>query len=201
MGFIKQTHLPDAPVVFENAEAILSALHAPEVDTRRLAARAAAAHPQHSAALCAHLEIETDPAVNASLLTALIKTQDAAVAGCLLRYLRSENVGLRNDVISALQQMPQAIEPHMPELLRDSDMDVRIFALNILGGMRNLKARDWILEVIANDSQMNVCTTALDALAEIGTPDMIPALEALAARFDNDYVRFAVDVAIRRIKA
>ncbi len=201
MGFIKKAHLVDAPVVFENAEAVLTALQAPAGEIRLQAARAAAQYPQHSAAFCAHLETETDPVVTASLLTALIKTQAVAVAGCLLQYLRSENVGLRNEVISALQQMPQAIAPHMHDLLRDSDVDVRIFALNILAGMRNLQARDWLLEVIAHDPHINVCATALDALAEIGTPDMIPVLEALATRFNNDYIRFAVDVAIRRIRA
>ena len=42
---------------------------------------------------------------------------------------------------------------------------------------------------------------ALDALAEVGEPDAIPALETLADRFpDVAFIRFAVDAAIRRIR-
>ncbi len=201
MGFIKQAQSTSALAPPETAEEVLRALGAADAATRSQAVRAAIAYPQCGLALCAHLEAETDPAVRANLLTTLIKTQSVALAGGLIPHLRSEDVALRNDVITALQQMPLAIAPHMPALLRDPDMDVRIFALNILASMRDPEAPNWLLEVIARDPHMNVCATALDALAEIGTPDMIPAIQSLAVRFDNDFIRFAVDVAIRRISA
>jgi hypothetical protein len=48
---------------------------------------------------------------------------------------------------------------------------------------------------------VNVCAEALDALAEVGEPDAIPALETLADRFpDVAFIKFAVDAAIRRIR-
>lgn len=202
MGFVKKPPGPSLEIAGPNsAEAILTALCSADAHERSVAVLAAMEFPECGPALCAHLEMENDRAVRAHILTTLIKIQSVTVAECLIHYLRSEDVALRNDVISALQQMPHAIAPHMHDLLRDSDADVRIFALNILSGLRNSDAREWILEVIARDPHMNVCATALDALAEIGTPAMIPALQDLALRFNNDYIRFAVDVAIRRIRA
>lgn len=198
MGFIKQAK-SDSALVAPDAEEILRALDATDSVTRSQAARAAAAYPECTPMLLAHLETETDSAVRANLFTTLIKTQSVEVAENLIAYLRSEDVSLRNEVVTALQQMPQAIAPHMPGLLRDPDMDVRIFALSIVRGMRSPDVEDWLLDVIAHESNMNVCATALDTLAEMGTPDMIPAIQSLNLRFNNEFIRFAVDVAIRRI--
>lgn len=184
-----------------HAEAVLHALNALDSELRLRAARAAAQFPECASALCARLALEPDRAVRAALLTALIKLQTPVIARDLSDYLHSEDAALRNEVISALQQMPQSVMHLMPLLLQHPDPDIRIFALNILGGLRDPQARDCILEVIAHDPHMNVCATALDALAEIGTPHMIPALQDLARRFDNEFIQFAVDVAIRRIGA
>lgn len=199
MGFIKQAKSDSALFAPDSAEEILRALDAPDLITRGQAARAAAAYPECRPVLIAHLETEIEPAVRANLLTTLIKTQSAEVAQSLIAYLRSEDASLRNDVITALQQMPQAIAPYMPGLLHDPDMDVRIFALSIVTGMRSPEVEAWLLDVIAHEPIMNVCATALDALGEIGTPEMIPAIQTLNQRFNNEFIRFAVDVAIRRI--
>ena len=201
MVFIKQAKSDSALVAPNSAAEILRALDATDSVTRSQAARAAAAYPECRPMLLAHLETETEPAVRANLLTTLIKMQSVEVAENLIAYLRSEDVSLRNNVFTALQQMPQAIAPHIPGLLRDPDMDVRIFALSIVRGMRSPEVEDWLLDVVAHESNMNVCATALDTLAEIGTPDMIPAIQSLNLRFNNEFIRFAVDVAIRRISA
>ena len=48
---------------------------------------------------------------------------------------------------------------------------------------------------------VHLCAAALDALAEAGEPDAIPALEGLAERFwDVAFIRFAVDAAVRRVR-
>ena len=201
MVFIKQAKSDSALVAPNSAAEILRALDAADSVTRSQAARAAAAYPECRSMLLAHLETETEPAVRANLLTTLIKMQSVEVAENLIAYLRSEDVSLRNNVFTALQQMPQAIAPHIPGLLRDPDMDVRIFALSIVRGIRSPEVEDWLLDVVAHESNMNVCATALDTLAEIGTPDMIPAIQSLNLRFNNEFIRFAVDVAIRRISA
>mgnify|MGYP000356640962 CR=1 FL=1 len=114
----------EAPIGMDDAAAVLAALADPDTAQRARGARAAQHFPACGPALCAHLQSETDRAVRAHILTTLIKIQNRELAQCLLGYLRSDDVALRNEVIIALQQMPQHIAPFMPDLLRDPDPDV-----------------------------------------------------------------------------
>jgi HEAT repeat protein len=166
---------------------------------QHFAAQHPAAQSDATELLGRRLAIEANGTVRAAILTALIKINSASAAAVLIPYLRSEDVALRNDVITALQQMPEPIAPFIPELLRDDDHDIRIFAVNIISLLRHAQAPEWLLGVIQTDPQVNVCCTAIDALAEIGTPEMLPSIRNAAQRFDNSYIRFAADVAIRRI--
>ena len=134
-----------------------------------------------------------------SLAELLIAFDDTDAVINLVPYLHSENVRLRSDVIVALQQMHEAVVPFMASLLGDDDHDIRIFAINILAGVRDARVPPLLLRVIEHESHINVWAAAIDALSEIGTADMVPAIEASACRFDNDYGRFAANFAIQRI--
>ncbi|MES1982614.1 MAG: HEAT repeat domain-containing protein [Pseudomonadota bacterium] len=200
MAFIKKPLIAVTP---ENAHQgyaqLIVALAQDDSAGRKAAAQQLAEHPQSAELMGARLATEAQASVRAAILTSLIKMNTPSAAGSLIPHLRSEDVGLRNDVISALQQMPDPVALFLPALLRDDDHDVRIFALNIISMLRHAQAPLWLLEVIQTDPHINVCTTAIDALAEIGTPEMVPAIQAAAQRFDSSYTRFAADLAIRRI--
>ena len=115
--------------------------------------------------------------------------------------LRSEDANLRNGAIEALQQMPDEVAPHVETILAHPDSDVRIFAVDVLSALPHPMVPEWLRRVVTLDPHVNVCAAALDALAEAGQPDVIPALEALADRFpDVAFMRFAADAAIRRIR-
>ncbi|WP_200295485.1 HEAT repeat domain-containing protein [Rhodospirillum rubrum] len=180
---------------------LLSDLAAPAPGARRAAARDLADHPEAALALCERLEVETAPSVRAMIFTALIKLQTPVVASRIARFLRSDDAQLRNAAIEALQEMPDAIAPHLQELLTDDDSDIRIFAVTILGALRLTCAPDWLVEVIRRESHINVCSAAVDALAEIGGPEAIEDLEALLDRFPGDsFMKFAIETTIRRIR-
>jgi HEAT repeat protein len=86
-------------------------------------------------------------------------------------------------------------------MLADPDSDVRIFAINVLAALPHPMVPKWLRHVVTTDPHVNVCAEALDALAEVGEPDAIPALEALGDRFrDVAFIQFAVDAAVRRIR-
>jgi HEAT repeat protein len=86
-------------------------------------------------------------------------------------------------------------------MLADPDSDLRIFAINVLAALPHPDVPVWLRHVVASDPHVNVCAAALDALAEVGEPDAIPDLRALAERFsDVEFIRFAVDATIRRIR-
>ncbi len=168
--------------------------------TRRRAARALAELPDAASVLCAHLANEPNLSVRSIILTRLIANKSPEVVTGLLPLLGSEDANLRNGAIEALQQMPDQVAPHVEAMLGDANSDVRIFAVDVLAAMRHPMVPEWLRRVVILDPHVNVCAAALDALAESGEPDAIPALEALADRFsDVAFIKFAVDAAVRRI--
>jgi hypothetical protein len=181
---------------------LLVDLAADQSSVRRGAVRELAAYPEAAMALCDRLDLETSPSVRAVLFSTLIKMQTSDVAERLAALLRSEDVPLRNGAIEALQEMPEAVAHHLRALLSDPDSDVRIFAVNILGALQHQDAPQWLAEVIQHETHVNVCAAAVDALAEIGALDAVEALNDLRDRFSHEaFMVFAIDTAIRRIKA
>lgn len=179
---------------------LLADLTASDSGVRRKAVHGLAAHPESAMALCDRLQLEPGLSVRAVLLTTLIHLRSPAVAARLTEFLRSDDASLRNAAIEALQEMPDAIAPHVEDLLADADSDVRIFAVNILGTLRHRQAPEWLTAVIREDAHINVCAAAVDALAEIGGPESLDDLQALRRRFaGNQFMDFAIDTAIRRI--
>ncbi|MCF8483252.1 MAG: HEAT repeat domain-containing protein [Rhodospirillum sp.] len=180
---------------------LLVDLVAAEPSVRRSAARRLVVYPEAAMAVCDRLEGEGSPSVRAMLFTALIHQKSPAVAGRLVSFLRSEDVPLRNAAIEALQDMSDAVVPHIQGLLSDGDSDVRIFAVNILGALRHTQAPEWLAGVVRTDPHVNVCAAAVDALAEIGGLDVLVDLEALRHRFQGDvFMKFAIDAAMGRIR-
>ncbi len=201
MALVKKKAQKQAAVVVKDYATLLDDLadDVPAVRRRAaldLGAVAAAAEP-----LCARLTVESDKAVREAMVTSLIRIGNEQAVQGLLPLLRSEDAGLRNDVIEALQQMPGSVGPFMEAMLTDADTDVRIFAVNILEALRHADSRRWLEEVIARDPHINVCATAVDLLAEVGTPESLPTLQTLLERFGREpYIRFAVDTAVSRIR-
>ena len=175
-------------------------LRSVEPARRRQAARDLARFPEGISTLCDHLERESAVSVRSVIMTALIQSRSHEAVEGLIRYLRSENTALRNEVVEALQEMPDEIAPYMEALLSDPESDVRIFAVNILSVLPNSHAPEWLQKVILEDGHVNVCAAAVDCLAEVGTPASIPALKELRLRFgDQPFMTFAIEAALKRI--
>ena len=185
----------------QNVESLLAALVKGDARDRRNAARDLVKFPEAAETLCESFGDEDDPAVQHAILTTLIKMNSDEVVKGMMPYLRSEDAGVRNAAVEALQQMPEPVGDHIKELLNDRDSDVRIFAIDVLQALCHEDAPAWLGELIQTEPHVNVCATAVDRLAEIGTPEMIPALRHLAARFpDEFFMTFAVQTAIDRIE-
>ena len=168
---------------------------------RRWAVRDLALYPEAAPILVNALQHETVSIVREAVFTSLVTIGNVPAVEGLLSCLRSEEAFLRNEAIDVLKSLPDILDPFIETLLHDTDSDIRIFAINILESLKHPKIEDWLLEVIANDPHVNVCTTAVDVLNEAGSERSIPALDALAARFPEEaFVQFSVDVAKRRIQ-
>lgn len=167
---------------------------------RRWAARDLVEFPEAAGVLVNQLKREGDASVREAILTTLACLGDPAAVAGLVECLRSEDAALRNEVIEAMQQLPDEVAPIMGGLLDDPDPDVRIFAVNILESLRHSQVEAWLLGVIEQDPHVNVCATAVDLLGEVGTSVSRPALEHLKVRFaDEPYICFAADLALKRI--
>ncbi len=168
---------------------------------RRWAARDLAAWPEAVEKLLTALQDETEHPVREAIFDSLGLIGGEAVVSGLIPILRLEDAALRNGAIEVLQSIPEAVALHIIELLNDQDSDVRIFAIDILQQLAHPRTPEWLLSVLKDETHVNVVATAVDRLAEVGTPDMVSDLEAIKQRFpDEPYLAFAVDTAVRRIE-
>lgn len=114
----------------------------------------------------------------------------ASVAGC--------RPAQRRDRGAASPPRPSAFPA--PGLLADRDADVRLLSAEIARGLPAAEATALLCGLLERENDVNVCTTAVEILAEIGTPDAVPVLRGLPRRFPGALiVAFAVDVATKRI--
>ena len=183
---------------------LIAQLADPDPAVRRWAARDLVTHPNAALALCARLAEECDLSVRSALFTSVahiaIGERGAEVVKALLPLLRSEDPGLRNGAIEVLATLPDAVAPHIEALLVDADSDVRIFAVNLLGDLPHPKVPRWLQQVLLHEPAINVVGAALEVLTEVGTPESLPALRAVAQRFEGEaFIGFAVSLAAERI--
>jgi HEAT repeat protein len=191
----------DERQVLRDYAGLVSELYADNPTARRWAARDLVAYPESAELLVKQLCVEEEPSVRDVILTTLTRLASPVAVNGLLEYLRSEDVALRNEVIEALQQLPEQVAPVMAELLVDADPDVRIFTVNILESLCHPNVEAWLIATIERDTHINVCASALDLLVEVGSIAALPALRELKQRFpDEPYIAFAVDLAIKRIE-
>ncbi len=169
-------------------------------DVRWAAARAAADRPEAVSVLAQALAHEGDGRVREAIFTAFARIATPESILAVLTYIRSDDAGLRTGALDALRSMPAAAEPYLPQLLADSDSDVRLLACDLARVMTG--AQELLCGLVETDPQANVCAAAVEVLAEIGTPDAIPALERCAARFPNDpFLSFAIAATSSRLKS
>ncbi len=183
-----------------DCESLVLSLDNPDPVARRWAARDLVECPDASAKLVERLRVEQDMSVRAVILSSLTCLGDHTAVAGLVDCLRSEDAALRNESIEVMKQLPDEVAPIMRELLHDTNDDVRIFAVNILESLCHPDVESWLLEVIENDPQINVCAAALDLLLEVGSKAAEQPLKRLQLRFaDEAYFQFAINLALRRI--
>lgn len=204
MGLIKnhtvQPVTTDERKQARDCPALIAELENASPAARRWAARDLADCREASGALVSRLQREDDVSVREVILTTLTALGDEVAVAGLVACLRSEGAALRNEAIEAMKQLPDEVAPIMRGLLADPSPDVRIFAVNILESLRHPEVEHWLIEVIDQDAQLNVCATAVDLLGEVGSIAAREPLLRLKARYaEEPYIQFATDLALKRI--
>jgi len=169
-------------------------------DERWTAARNAAAAPDGAALLADVLSRERSPRVREAIFTALAKIATSESAAVTLPYLRSDEAAERTAALDALRAMPAAAAQHLPGLLNDSDPDVRLLACEIARALPAGDASRALGELLERETHSNVCSAAIEVLAETGDVASLPILTRCAGRFPDDpFLTFAVRAASDRI--
>jgi HEAT repeat protein len=205
MAFIKKqqasSETEDERQAPRDFEGLCEELNHADSQVRRWAVRDLVEMPNASSVLVDRLEHENNVSVRTGILNALAQLRDTVSLNGLIECLRSEDAALRNESIEILKELPDEVGAILENLLKDSDSDVRIFAVNILESLRHENVEKWLISVIEKDSHVNVCSTALDLLSEVGSEQAIPAIKKLKGRFpDEPYVCFSADLALKRIE-
>lgn len=166
------------------------------------AVRAGDAVPERPEELGSALEATVDLRTRDAILAKLLALADAAAAAALAGHLRSEDASLRNACIETLQAMPSAALSVLPKLLADTDPDVRLLATEIVRTQPTETANDLLARLVQEETHSNVVGAAVEVLAEVGTPDAVPALTTARARFANEaFLPMAIDTVLARIKS
>jgi HEAT repeat protein len=171
-------------------------------DERWAAARALADDPGGVAALAAALPQEPEARVREAILTGLIRHGSDAGVRAVVPQIRSDDAELRTEALDALRAMPGVLEPYLRQLLADPDPDVRLLTCDLARVLPDADASRMLCELLDRETQANVCGAAIDALAEVGGPDTLPALARCAARFPHEpFLGFAIRAASQAIGA
>jgi HEAT repeat protein len=183
-------------------DGLLAQLRDLDPQVRRWGARDLAPHREAAQALASHLLAEPDASVREAAFTSLERMAGPETAQALLPLLRSDDAGLRNGAIEALASMPEATAPHIDALLADTDPDVRLFTVNLLRELPHARVPAWLERVLRQEREANVVAAAIEVLAEVGTPALLPALQAARDRYPADpFIPFAAEVARERMEA
>jgi HEAT repeat protein len=146
------------------------------------------------------LSREPAPRIREAIFTSLARIRTPESAEAVLPFLASDDASMRAGALDALRAMPAATAVHLARVLSDKDPDVRLLACELA---RNQPAKDasrLLGNLLATESQANVCAAAVEVVAEVGGPELLPVLAECAARFPDDpFLAFAVQVASERI--
>ena len=103
------------------------------------------------------------------------------------------SLALPNERLLRLQKIKQ-------ELLADPDPDVRLLVCDIVRRLPGPVACRYLCDLLARETQANVCGAAVDALSEVGDGTALPILADCATRFGTEpFLAFSIKIASSRI--
>jgi HEAT repeat protein len=152
---------------------------------RRRAAHQLGQTPGAEAELGNRLEGEADPSVRAALFDALVAQGSIPAAEVLAGFLRAEDAAVRNGALEALIALPGPAEAVLEPLLADPDPGQRMFGALLAGELPLPGIALRLFAQLAEETEVNVCTTLLEVLAELGEPLPSALAATLAQRFGS----------------
>ena len=201
MPLVRKPGLPSQPTSI-NADDARIALESGTYEERWQAARAMAGLAGGARALGEALARERDKRVREAIFTGLVRVGTPEVVDIVLPFLRSDDAHLRTGALDSLRAMKDVVKPCLPVLLRDADADVRILACELTRNLPSEEAARMLCELLDEELEPNVCASALDVLAEVGGPEVLPVLDRCANRFRGmAFLDFSIKLTADRIRS
>jgi HEAT repeat protein len=118
----------------------------------------------------------------------------------ILNLLHSNNAEIRNQGIELLKEYDNNIISNIVKELITEDSSFTLLAFKILGGVSIDDKRDYILELLENEENVDVAMNAVEYLQNIAEARDIMILNQLKEKFKNSkYASFTIDLAIDNI--
>ena len=122
------------------------------------------------------------------------------IEGLIDALADSENAGKRNSSTEALIRIATpAIEPIVRRLRRETDVDVRLSLVNLLGDLRRRDAFVLLLDMLEGEQDINVASSIVSSLGKYRDASALPALIRVLQQRDDLWLKFHVVEALGEI--
>ncbi len=121
-----------------------------------------------------------------------------AVVKGVIPLLRSDDPPARNIAMDVLREVGDQDFSTLVEILHDPEVDIRIFASDIIGSTNTPLAVTHLCEALLKDPEVNVRYQAAVSLGSLGLPEAAKCLNK--ALLDEEWVQFAVIEALAKIR-
>jgi|GEM_PF-2197551 len=140
---------------------------------------------------------EQDEMVREAVICSLLICNSEDVAGEVISLLRSEDPLQRSIASEVLTYKIDSRNIELfRELFKDSDRDVRVAAVHILGRSAYPGSLSLLREVAALDPDINVVGAAIEYIGELGSAEDAELLQDCGKRFNHPYLDFVIKRAL-----
>jgi HEAT repeat protein len=130
---------------------------------------------------------DRDWRVRKTVVDGFLREPDAPVVEGLMDALAdAENAGKRNSATEALMRIGEpAVGPIVERLRRETDVDVRLSLVNLLGDLRSKDGFQLLLEMLEGEQDLNIASSIVSSLGKYRDAAALPHLiRALRTRED-----------------
>lgn len=179
---------------------LLEQARSADPDTRQKAAQAVAAEAS-DLALMFELLGDRDWRVRKTIIDGLVRDARPAVIDGLLEALAdAENAGKRNSATEALIRIGEpSIQPITKRLRMESDVDVRLSLVNLLGDLRSAEGFQMLLELLQHEVDVNIASSVVSSLGKYHQVAALPHLIRALGQPEDLWLKFHIIEALGEI--
>ena len=181
---------------------ILEQARSSDPDARQKAALAVAQSPgQRDLPLMFELLGDRDWRVRKTIVDGFVSDPtDAVVSGLMDSLSDPENAGKRNSATEALIRVgPPAIDAIVERLRGETDIDVRLSLVNLLGDLRSRDGFIILLELLETEKDVNLASSVVSSLGKYRDAAALPHLIHMLQTRDDLWLKFHVIEALGEI--